>query len=379
MKVDGARGTFSPVLRRYRKNCRGVKSADSRCFLGWFRKGVVNLQGAGVLMPSRLPRKGPCEHNPLEFTTSLVGGTQANTQDSTFHGATMPADRYKAIVERFRAWASSEPMVRGALIVGSQARNVAPADEWSDLDVILFVADPPKFLDSPEWVERFGTVLLTTVEKTGVEEGRERRVVYAGGQDVDFSIFPSTVQEFVGWSPDAMQVLQRGFEVLLDKDGHLAKLRGQMDEVGELPHLPPTPPEFEACVGDFWYHVLWAAKKLRRGEVWTAKMVCDSYLKRLLLQMVEWSTLLSGKGETDVWHDGRFLDTWAPPEVKEQLPSVFARYDRTDIARALESTGRVFAGQSHKVATLLGVGYPDAMEFAITELVAKTLQSTPTD
>ncbi len=289
----------------------------------------------------------------------------------------MPSDRYKVLVERFRAWASNEPMVRGALIVGSQARIESPADEWSDLDVTLFVTDPPKLLDSPEWLGHCGNVVLTTVEKTGVGEGWERRVVYADGLDVDFAIFPSAIQEFLGWSPEAVQVLRRGFEVLLDKDGHLAKLGGQLDEVGELPHPHPTAPEFEACVGDFWYHILWATRKLRRGELWAAKMVCDGYLKRLLLQMVEWSTLVQAGGKVDVWHNGRFLDSWAPPEVKEQLPSLFARYDPVDIARALESTERVFSEQSRKVAKSLGVDYPVAMQSAITELAKKTLEMAP--
>ncbi len=44
---------------------------------------------------------------------------------------------YADLIERFTRWAEAEEDVRAALILGSRARKDHPADEWSDLDVLV--------------------------------------------------------------------------------------------------------------------------------------------------------------------------------------------------------------------------------------------------
>ncbi len=280
---------------------------------------------------------------------------------------------YGPFVERFRAWATREPAVRAALIVGSQARTDEPADEWSDLDLVIFHNAPEQLLGSAEWVGQFGEVVLTTVEPTAVLGSRERRVLYSDGKDVDFAIFPSSALAFVAQTPDGLAILARGYEVLLDKDALLpdrAALLGRLER--DSPTLPSAD-QFQAVVADFWYHVPWAAKKLRRGELWTAKMVCDGYLKLLLLRMIEWQTVLRHGPGADVWHRGRFVDRWAEPEVHARLPGTFARYDRGDLARSLEETGRLFSDLAHEVARRGKWTYPEKAESVVHALVAHTL------
>ncbi|NLF78613.1 MAG: aminoglycoside 6-adenylyltransferase, partial [Chloroflexi bacterium] len=43
---------------------------------------------------------------------------------------------------RISDWASEESAIRAVLVVGSRARHADhPADEWSDLDLMLFCTD----------------------------------------------------------------------------------------------------------------------------------------------------------------------------------------------------------------------------------------------
>ena len=42
------------------------------------------------------------------------------------------------IQSNFVAWAQTQPDVRAAFVVGSQARRDHPCDRWSDVDIILF-------------------------------------------------------------------------------------------------------------------------------------------------------------------------------------------------------------------------------------------------
>ncbi len=285
----------------------------------------------------------------------------------------MWARRYGAIVERFRAWAAEDPAVRGALIVGSQARTQEPADEWSDLDIVIFHTEPERLVAATDWVGRFGEVAVTMVEETAVLGGRERRVFYADGRDVDFAVFPAAALEFVPHVPEGQAILARGFAVLIDKDGHLSAINGPPPRPARAEPPIPGEAEFRAVVSDFWYHVQWVAKKLRRGELWTAKMGSDAYLKQRLLRVIEWQTALRRPGAVDTWHDGRFLDRWAEADVRARLPGTFARYERADLARGLGETERLFSDLAREIAERCHWQYPDFEETAVRAYVGRTL------
>jgi aminoglycoside 6-adenylyltransferase len=285
---------------------------------------------------------------------------------------------YGSIVERFRKWAESDPGVRGAIIVGSQARIDMPADEWSDLDVVIFHTEPSRLIDSNEWFQPFGTVVLSMIEPTAVGGSRERRVLYSDGRDVDFAVFPSAAIPFIASAPEGLSVLGRGFKILVDKDHQLDRIPSVARVGAPESSGLPTKEEFLANVSDFYYHLLWFAKKLRRGETWLAKMGCDGYLKLLLVRMIEWSTVASSPSKVDVWHDGRFLDRWAPPEVKSRLPATFAQYETHDLSRALGETGQLYSLLAHGVAGKFGWAYPTEAEDAVWKLVHRTLADQPT-
>jgi aminoglycoside 6-adenylyltransferase len=66
----------------------------------------------------------------------------------------------KQLEERFVAWANTRPDIRAAIVIGSRARMERPADEWSDLDIIIFTTSPRYYLSSVDWLENIGTPLL---------------------------------------------------------------------------------------------------------------------------------------------------------------------------------------------------------------------------
>jgi len=196
---------------------------------------------------------------------------------------------YERLIQQFVTWAQTETDIRAAVIIGSRARVDHPADEWSDLDIIVFATNPEHYVASADWVENIGVPWLTFVERTP-DGGWERRVLFAGGLDVDFAIDSARSLEGLTTTaipPDVADIIRRGTRVLLDKDGFLAPLqRVTMPEA--VSFQPPTETDFLNVVNDFWYHTVWTAKHLRRGELWWAKSGCDVHLKMLLRQMLEW-------------------------------------------------------------------------------------------
>ncbi len=278
---------------------------------------------------------------------------------------------YEQLIERFVAWAQDRPDIHAALVLGSRARNDHPADEWSDLDIVVIVADPTPYLASADWLANCGEVWVTFLEATAAGGGMERRALFAGGLDVDFAILPyAQVEEMtrLGLPPAVVEIFRRGVRVLLDRNGLITR---------DFTRLPPltapitslTAAAFRETAHDFWYHAVWTAKKLRRGELWTAKTCCDGVMKGLLLKALEAHARAASGGQRDTWHDGRFLEEWADPRAVAALAATFADYDQASVWRALTATMALFRWLTQETAGLLGFPYPATADRRATELV----------
>lgn len=254
--------------------------------------------------------------------------------------------RVAGFVGDVAAWADAQPDVRVVLLIGSQARSDAPADEYSDVDLVLLVDDPPRYLRDDGWLRALGEPLLTFLEPTAVGNFEERRVLFGDGLEVDFSFAPTAVAR--ARSPEVDAVLARGCVIVYDSIGV------ELPAPAAAPSAAaPSQPRLEQLSHDFWYHVLWAAKKLRRGELLIAKQVCDCYLTERLVQLVRWR----GHGR-ETWHGYRFFERWAGSATIAALGPTFARYNDADIARALRATAELFGDVEEDVVRRFGLTAP---------------------
>lgn len=282
---------------------------------------------------------------------------------------------YAELTERIVAWAQQDPDVRAALVIGSRARADHPADQWSDLDVLLFVRDIQPYVETDAWVRALGPVWLTFVEPTPAGDGWERRVLYAGGLDVDFALNPAQWLAHMaaqGVAPEIADVIRRGIRVLVDKDGNLAAIL-RLPIPADAPFRQPAVSEVTQAVSDFWYHSLWSAKHLRRGELWWAKAGCDIKLKGLLQQMLEWHAHALRGAAYDTWLRGRFLEEWADPRAVAELSRAFAHYDQHDLGRALWATMNLFRWLAVETTDRWQYPYPTDADRAVTGLVGRLL------
>jgi aminoglycoside 6-adenylyltransferase len=200
-----------------------------------------------------------------------------------------------AWIHRLKGWAARDSNVRLALLVGSQARASSPADPFSDIDLAVFARDPGKLLRREEWVAQLAPFWTSHVEANALESGEERRVLFQDGQDVDFAVFPTRSLTSLVADPRGSQVLRRGFRVLVNKDS--VELAVPADPG---PPAPPSVSEFSNLANDFWFHLVWAAKKRRRGELLTALEGTNGYLRALLVRTIRWHALVVGPQGRDL-------------------------------------------------------------------------------
>jgi aminoglycoside 6-adenylyltransferase len=276
-------------------------------------------------------------------------------------------------------WGLRNPDLQLALVVGSRARSQPPADEWSDLDLILFFEDPAPWASQPTWLEAFGEIELIYSDASQAGDV-EWLLLYASGLKADFMVarFPPDAKntadrrEYLLHGPFA-EVFSFGLRLLLDKRAEFADLLQKSE--GSSAAALPDESAFTASLQRFWMDCTRLAKFLRRGDLWRAKMLCDCTMKQELLTLMEWLALAKGASAGQVWYGGRNLPNWADASTLEALPAAFGRYAIADLWRALDASMQLFQRLAQECGQQLGYPYPKDLEARIWERV-RTIKAT---
>ncbi len=281
-------------------------------------------------------------------------------------------EKYDEMIDRIIMFGERCERVRSAIVIGSRGRTDVEADEWSDLDIVIFTDDPEYFISDEGWIEDIGDHWLSFLEDTPIGDNKERRVLFEDALDVDFAILSSEEFESLKDDPEIRSTFSKGYKVLVDKDGLFDDIEFDLGETSHPDKYQlPDEGKFDNLVTDFWYHAVWSGKKLLRGEIWVARSCVDGYMKSKLLKMIEWYMVCCE--EETVREEGRFFEKWVEERIKTDMKACFAHYDKDDIKRALENTIDLFRGLAEEVADELGYEYDSLGDAKCTEWVEENL------
>ncbi|WP_238378860.1 aminoglycoside 6-adenylyltransferase [Halalkalibacillus sediminis] len=275
---------------------------------------------------------------------------------------------YDKIIENFVLFSEEDDDIRAALIVGSRARKEKPADSWSDLDLVVFTQNPKPLLNEKEWLQKIGDPRITFLENTAVGGGTERRILFEGGQDVDFAVFPTTYIKHLEKDTQALGVLAKGVRVLIDKDKMTDSLIESAKNKDKENHSI-SQEELNNFINDFWYHAVLAAKKLRRGELLYGKNISDSYMKNILIFFIKTQKKLQMGDEFKHWHEMRFFEEWADSQVIQSFKRLYSRYEEDEIWETLRNTMQIYHEIAVDVCKMLNTPYPFEADRYANELV----------
>ncbi len=270
------------------------------------------------------------------------------------------------LLDRIVSLARGDDGVRALALVGSSSREDGRNDEYSDIDVILVTDSPERYLSSAGWAEAVGRVWFSFSESVPEANHHERRFLFAGGHDVDAIVIEAGRLKT---SPESLWIAREicagGIRVILDKDGLSSALLGLAG--GSRGFSFPSKADFGNLVHDFCFHYLWAMKKCLRGEYWVALQCVNGYLKRKTLAMLEWYERAVHGPDYDTRYDGRYLELWIDPDLRDDLERSFSPYGREGILDALDASLRLFAKAARVTASTLRFSFP---EDEISELEA---------
>ena len=121
---------------------------------------------------------------------------------------TKPDEFYTIFEDAFISWAEEKDDIRAAFIVGSRARMDHPADEWSDLDIIIYAKDHKTYLSDTDWLENIGNVWITFTYHTASGQP-ERLILFEGSFRLIWYFF--RVRIYTKWlKTESRIILQRG-------------------------------------------------------------------------------------------------------------------------------------------------------------------------
>jgi aminoglycoside 6-adenylyltransferase len=231
---------------------------------------------------------------------------------------------------------------------------------------MVFATDFEGYLVNDDWLKNLGVVWVNLPLEMG-DDPPERLVLFDGDRKVDF-VFLS-IEELQRMVESGMLggVYDRGYYVLVDKDGLAAQLPSP--SFSPPPYERPSEHAFELAVGFFWLGAVYVAHQIRRRNLWVVKFR-DWMMKEHLLRMLEWHARATHGWEYDTWHNGRFLSRWTDPQTWDELQGTFGRFDAADSWQALLTTMRLFRRLATEAAACLGYRYPAVLDGRITQLVS---------
>ncbi|KXK14455.1 MAG: aminoglycoside 6-adenylyltransferase [Chloroflexi bacterium OLB15] len=274
---------------------------------------------------------------------------------------------YERLQIELVAWAERVAEIRAILVVGSQARQIKPADEYSDLDISLYVtrnhAQETEFY--LQWMRNFAPVWMILEEHH--DETKSWLILYQGGIKVDFSVTPISMLQPLIDDQYLWDDQQRGYNILLDKDGIVAQLPTPTP-FAPPPYTPPTQAQFIQRVEGYSYGAVYIAKQIKRGNLWKAKWA-DQIQQRMLLEMLEWHAHATHDSPVDTYYRGDFMRDWVSEATWRELHDVFAHFEAADSRKSLIASVRLFTRLTEETAAKLGYDYPQRVITEATDYI----------
>lgn len=206
--------------------------------------------------------------------------------------AAIPLANRAELQSRVVAAARDDPRIVGLLDYGSWSEG--RGDEWSDVDLSVFIHDDAYEAFEVEWVRwagGFGRLLLAFVGDIG-----NHWTVYDGAAKpirADFALHrASAMPDLLTWPNAPLSVEHM---VLVDKTGGaLTALAART--VGRDLGPQDVPQRFELVCANFWYYADRTWSKLQRGPTWGVRFDLDFIMMGSLMALLRLEA-----GRVDRW------------------------------------------------------------------------------
>lgn len=274
----------------------------------------------------------------------------------------------QAIRQKLIAIAYSDPGIMGLVDYGSTCEG--RDDDWSDLDVALFLADDVigSFTQNwKKWVETFGPLLLAYVGGVG-----HPWAVYAAAPiplRVDFAFRPiSELSQIVTWPVAPLSVSH--FVLYDGTEGQLTSLAEKLVRQSLAPIDAAA--TFAQVCGDFWYYQLRTFTRLKRGQEWAARHDFNFVIMGNLLALLRLEC-----GATARWRGSAAaanIEQVLSPERLRQLAQCVPASGAISLLKTMRSTAHLGESVCRHINDQHGWPWPEALAEQVHQVLNGTLR-----
>jgi aminoglycoside 6-adenylyltransferase len=250
--------------------------------------------------------------------------------------------------------AQNDDRIRAVIMNGSRTNPDAPRDIFQDFDILYLVTDVASFRDDPNWIKRFGEIMILQIPEAmqdppATDDGGFAYLMqFADGNRIDLGLFP--LDRLGELKEDSLSRL------LLDKDGIFEPFAPPSDR-DYLPR-PPTAKAFDDCCNEFWWVCPYVAKGLWREEIVYAKCMLDQVVREQLEKMLAWYVGVQTDFLGNPGKFGKYLDRYLEPELWDMLQKTYADAGYDNTWDALFTMCALFRLIANRVAEHFGFDYP---------------------
>ncbi len=259
------------------------------------------------------------------------------------------------IRRRLIAAAEHDPRIVGIVDYGSSSEG--RADQWSDVDVALFLrdADFDEFERGwKDWAAQFGPLLLAYVGGVG-----HPWAVYDTQPlplRVDFAFHRESALDVMLTWPNA----PISAEAMVWYDATGGRLTSNARRlVGQSLGPPNEEQAFESVCGDFWDYLLRTFSRLKRGQLWAARYDFNCIVLGNLHALLRFEA-----GAVDRWRSASSatgIEQVISPERLEQLGACIPAASVDDLRRAFVNAARLSHGVCAATAIANGWAWPQRL------------------
>lgn len=286
-------------------------------------------------------------------------------------------------------------------IVSFGSTNRKNSDEHSDLDLFIFTTNSSYYINKQEskWLtDSFGKVLSRVIVEELMDRILFNRIILENHFSLD--IITVDIGEFgaakyflwlkkFGLSraipkrkytaiDDKLYTfhyyLKRGYRILYDQVNIDLLIKNIFDayesELFNDRNYLINAVIFERNYQHFWQSCQKMNTELESGNYFTALNVHDHDIKKFLIQMVHWITLISANNnELDVFYKGAKINDWCDQSLIQRLYKIFPHQDLTHMKDALYESILIYQELSHTIARIKGFKIDPDFEMEIIKSI----------